>query len=191
MGTRSFAPCPAATCARRIIWGVLVGWQPRLCRALLAPCCVPQGGAAALTVRLGAHPAAGSLVPRGASRHGSVPASHTAITSWPWVGRWSELAGRSTGSQVDSRQNNSGWIVLQAEVLLQILGPRGSQQKPGHQTALLNTASRSQTFSLRGYLHQCPATCAKEIKGSILPHCATLLPPALPCCSAFFCKAFL
>lgn len=107
-----------------------------------------------------------------------------------WAGG-GELAGRSTGSQVVFRQNNSSWIVLQEEVLQQILGPRGSQQKPGHQTTLLNTASRSQIFNLHGYLHQCPATCAQEIKGSILPHCATLLPPALPCCSAFFCKAFL
>lgn len=113
-GNTEFALCPAATCA---LFGVCWwGGSPISAEQALAPRRVPQGGAAALAVGPGAHPAAGSLVPRGASRHGSVPASHTAIPSWPWGGgRWTWA-----GSQVDFRQNNSRRIVLQAEVLLQV-----------------------------------------------------------------------
>lgn len=99
-----------------IIWGVLVGWQPHLCRAgTRSPPC-PSGWCCCSRSGAGRSSSCREPRPQGGFQawlSARIPHSHPVLAlgggRWTWA-----------GSQVDFRQNNSSWIVLQAEVLLQV-----------------------------------------------------------------------
>lgn len=138
----------------------------------------------------GTEPAGRSLFPRVASRHGTAPASRRATAS-PARAR-GELAGRRSGAQVDSRQNNSQGMELRAEVSLQVLGPHGISAKAWPPKTTFKHCLKFTDLHLAGL----PALVASDQctgEQRLHPYHAVqhLLLPALPDFNAFCCKTLL
>lgn len=138
----------------------------------------------------GTEPAGRSLFPRVASRHGTAPASRRATASPARAG--GELAGRRSGAQVDSRQNNSEWVELRAEVSLQVLGPHGISAKAWPPNSTFKHCLKFTDLHLAGL----PALVASDLctgEQRLNPYHAVqhLLLPLLPYFNAFCCKTLL